>query len=58
MLGYAPAVDLDEGLRATAAAYVAAGYLPPAPATTGRHSHAYGRRLYPMLAALAEFPLY
>ena len=29
MLGYVPAVDLEEGLRATAAAYVADGYLPP-----------------------------
>ena len=34
VVGYAPAVDLDEGLRATAAAYVAAGYLPAAPAAT------------------------
>ena len=53
MLGYAPAVDLEEGLRATAAAYVAAGYLPPAPATTGRPSRAYGRKLYAVLSSLA-----
>jgi dihydroflavonol-4-reductase len=57
MLGYAPAVDLDEGLRATAAAYVAAGYMPPAPATTGRPSHACGRRFYAVLASLAGLPL-
>jgi nucleoside-diphosphate-sugar epimerase len=57
MLGYAPAVDLDEGLRATAAAYVAAGYLPPAPATTGRHSHAYGRRFYATAALLTGLPV-
>ena len=58
MLGYAPAVDLDEGLRATAAAYVAAGYLPPAPVAKGGHSHAFGRRFYAVLASLAEFPLF
>lgn len=57
MLGYAPAVDLDEGLRATAASYVAAGYLPPAPAAAGRPSHAYGQRLYAALTSLAGVPL-
>lgn len=57
VLGYAPAVDLEEGLRATAAAYVAAGYLPPAPATAVGPSHAYGRRFYAMLASLAGLPV-
>lgn len=57
MLGYAPAVDLEEGLRATAAAYVEAGYLPPAPAPIGGPSHASGRRLYTALASLAGLPL-
>ena len=38
MLGYVPAVDLEEGLRATAAVYVADGYLPPAPADSAERA--------------------
>jgi hypothetical protein len=36
-----PAVDPEEGLCATAAAYVAAGYLPPAPAPIRARSRAH-----------------
>jgi hypothetical protein len=65
LLGYAPAVDLDDGLRATAAQYVAAGYLPPslASATASgfrariRVSLVRGRRSYGTLAPLASLPL-
>ena len=56
MLGYVPAVDLEEGLRATAAAYVADGYLPPS-ARDHRRAFAYGRRAYAVLTSLAGLPI-
>jgi dihydroflavonol-4-reductase len=57
ILGYVPTVDLDEGLRATAAAYVASGYLPPARAAAGERIRARGRLFCALLGSLAGLPL-